>query len=189
MTDRTVRNTGYTRWDESVFQKAHEIPRGHVSTYGDIALALDAKGYARQVGRSLSMLTPERAAYPKGVPWWRVVNGSGSISFRPKDVQVKGGRKKTSSAKDEGKTKNSTQANLKTEGTKSDCIKEGDKEDAKTKTTDAVSDGPSSHQKAKGWDTSDECASVQQSLLLDEGVYFTKGGKIKNFDELRWKFL
>ena len=50
------------------------VPRGAVTTYGDVAQALGLRSLARQIGWAL-------AALPDGspVPWWRVVNGKGVI--------------------------------------------------------------------------------------------------------------
>ena len=50
------------------------VPRGAVTTYGDLATALGSRGVARQVGWAL-------AALPAGtkVPWWRVVAAGGRL--------------------------------------------------------------------------------------------------------------
>lgn len=50
------------------------IPRGRVSTYGQIADVAGAPGRARLVGTVLRTTTAR-------VPWQRVVNASGRISF------------------------------------------------------------------------------------------------------------
>ncbi len=47
------------------------IPRGKVMTYGDIAEYLEDGG-PRQVGAVMSR-------HGAGVPWWRVVNASGTL--------------------------------------------------------------------------------------------------------------
>jgi methylated-DNA-protein-cysteine methyltransferase-like protein len=54
------------------------VPRGFVTTYGDVARALGRAGVARQVGFAL-------AALPDGsdVPWWRVVAAGGRLSTAP----------------------------------------------------------------------------------------------------------
>jgi methylated-DNA-protein-cysteine methyltransferase-like protein len=51
------------------------VPKGSVTTYGDVADALGLRSVARQVGWAL-------AALPDGssVPWWRVVGAGGQIS-------------------------------------------------------------------------------------------------------------
>ena len=54
------------------------VPRGAVTTYGDVAAALGLRSLARQVGWALAALPPDaEAAEP--VPWWRVVDGQGVI--------------------------------------------------------------------------------------------------------------
>ena len=54
------------------------IPRGRVATYGQIADLIGAWGCARQVGWAL-----RRLPLPSEVPWQRVVNAKGRISFSP----------------------------------------------------------------------------------------------------------
>ena len=53
-----------------------QIPKGHVVTYGQLADMAGARGYARVVGNILKQL-------PAGsdLPWHRVINGKGEISF------------------------------------------------------------------------------------------------------------
>ena len=53
-----------------------QIPLGQVATYGQIAALLGAAGRARQVGWAL-----RRLPLPSAVPWQRVVNARGCISF------------------------------------------------------------------------------------------------------------
>lgn len=66
----------------SFFEQVHEvvrrIPPGKVATYGQIARMLSQPRAARTVGWALR-------ATPEGddVPWQRVVNSKGTISFRP----------------------------------------------------------------------------------------------------------
>ena len=70
-----VVTTGFHR---RVYQVVRQIPEGRVSTYGDIAEALGARQVARHVGWAL-------AALPEGesdVPWHRVINRKGEISYR-----------------------------------------------------------------------------------------------------------
>jgi methylated-DNA-protein-cysteine methyltransferase related protein len=52
------------------------IPRGKVSTYGDIAEVAGLPGRARLVGTTLKQ-TPAGAH----LPWYRVINAGGKISF------------------------------------------------------------------------------------------------------------
>jgi len=62
-----------------VWQCVCKIPRGKVATYGQIARICGMDGHARLVGYALHGL-------PHGldVPWHRVVNAKGKISFPPK---------------------------------------------------------------------------------------------------------
>lgn len=48
------------------------IPKGHVTSYGEVAKRAGLPGYARLVCRVLREL-PDRAA----TPWWRVVRADG----------------------------------------------------------------------------------------------------------------
>src|SRR5207245_538210 len=60
-----------------IYAAVRKIPRGRVSTYGDIAELAGLGGHARQVGYALHDLPPD-----SGVPWHRVVNARGEISPR-----------------------------------------------------------------------------------------------------------
>ncbi len=53
------------------------VPRGRVSTYGEVARRAGLEGRARQVGYALHALDEGR-----DVPWQRIVNASGRISVR-----------------------------------------------------------------------------------------------------------
>jgi methylated-DNA-protein-cysteine methyltransferase-like protein len=59
----------------AVWDLVRAVPRGAVTTYGDLAAALGSRRVARQVGWAL-------AALPDGsdVPWWRVVGGQGTVA-------------------------------------------------------------------------------------------------------------
>jgi methylated-DNA-protein-cysteine methyltransferase related protein len=59
-----------------VYALARRVPRGRVTTYGSIARALGVPRGARLVGWALR-------ACPDDVPWHRVVNAQGKISWRP----------------------------------------------------------------------------------------------------------
>jgi len=59
-----------------VYELVRQIPRGRVTSYGAIARALGVPRGARTVGWALS-------ACPGDVPWHRVVNAQGRISWRP----------------------------------------------------------------------------------------------------------
>lgn len=62
---------------QSIYRIARLIPSGRVATYGQIA-AFEGTCTARMVGYAM-------ASVPSGsdVPWHRVINGRGSISFSP----------------------------------------------------------------------------------------------------------
>ena len=55
-----------------------QIPRGELATYGQIAELIGVWGAARQVGWAL-----RRLPLPSPIPWHRVVNARGQISFTP----------------------------------------------------------------------------------------------------------
>ncbi len=63
-------------WMKNVWQVVAGIPRGHVLTYGDVARLAGRKGWARRVGRAL-----HRAPQRMKLPWHRVINAQGKISF------------------------------------------------------------------------------------------------------------
>jgi methylated-DNA-protein-cysteine methyltransferase-like protein len=59
-----------------VYALVRRIPPGRVTTYGAIARALGEPRGARTVGWALR-------ACPDDVPWHRVVNAQGKVSWRP----------------------------------------------------------------------------------------------------------
>ncbi|CAM2067381.1 Methylated-DNA--[protein]-cysteine S-methyltransferase [Sulfidibacter corallicola] len=63
-------------WNQRVWRLVNRIPEGRVASYGQIARLLGEPRKARHVGYAL-------AATPPGliIPWQRVVNGQGRISF------------------------------------------------------------------------------------------------------------
>ena len=61
-----------------VYRVVRRIPPGKVATYGQVARLLGMPRGARTVGWALRAL-PEGS----GVPWQRVVNAKGTISFTP----------------------------------------------------------------------------------------------------------
>ena len=63
-----------------VWERVREVPPGTVTTYGDVASSLGSPRVARQVGWALAALLQS----PDGddVPWHRVINAKGTISFR-----------------------------------------------------------------------------------------------------------
>ena len=65
-------------FDQRVYALVCRIPPGRLATYGQIAELLGCWGCARQVGWAL-----RRLSLPSEVPWQRVVNAAGRISFSP----------------------------------------------------------------------------------------------------------
>ena len=61
-----------------IWQTICAIPPGRIATYGQVAELAGLKGMARYVGYALSCLPPGST-----VPWHRVVNAQGRISFAP----------------------------------------------------------------------------------------------------------
>ena len=66
-----------SRTYDRIYQAVRRIPRGRVSTYGDVAERAGLEGRARQVGYALHALPSGT-----GIPWHRVVNAKGEISLR-----------------------------------------------------------------------------------------------------------
>jgi methylated-DNA-protein-cysteine methyltransferase related protein len=62
---------------EVVYQLVKKIPRGRVTTYGELARRLRFRGGARAVGYAM-------AACPngRGIPWHRVVGAGGRLIIR-----------------------------------------------------------------------------------------------------------
>ena len=65
-------------FDQRVAEVVALIPPGRLATYGQIAELIGAYGCARQVGWAL-----RRLPLPSPLPWHRVVNARGCISFSP----------------------------------------------------------------------------------------------------------
>jgi methylated-DNA-protein-cysteine methyltransferase-like protein len=61
---------------EVIWNVVSQIPRGQVSTYGDVARAAGLPGRARQTGYALRM-----ADESMNLPWHRVVGAGGRIVF------------------------------------------------------------------------------------------------------------
>jgi methylated-DNA-protein-cysteine methyltransferase-like protein len=66
---------------EKVYAVVRRVPKGAVTTYGDVGGALGSPNVARQVGYALAALPHNR----HDVPWHRVINARGRISFRGDD--------------------------------------------------------------------------------------------------------
>ncbi len=67
----------------SLYQRFYEvvrrIPPGRVATYGQVARLAGYPGYARQVGYALFRLQGHKT----DIPWHRVINAQGRISYSP----------------------------------------------------------------------------------------------------------
>ena len=61
---------------EEIWQIVAAIPEGHVATYGQIARLAGYPSHARYVGSTLKHLPADTR-----LPWHRVVNGKGQLSF------------------------------------------------------------------------------------------------------------
>lgn len=74
--DRKTGKTDDGNWYKYVWKVVSEIPPGHVLTYGEVARLAGMPRMARRVSQAL-----RRA--PRGVrlPWHRVINAQGKISF------------------------------------------------------------------------------------------------------------
>jgi methylated-DNA-protein-cysteine methyltransferase-like protein len=65
-----------------IWQTVLLIPYGKVASYGQIADLAGLPGRARLVGKALGKASDELA-----LPWHRVINGQGKISFAPASAQ------------------------------------------------------------------------------------------------------
>ena len=92
--DKQAGKTVATNWYQSVWKVVSEIPSGHVLTYGEVARLAGMPRAARRVSQAL-----RRA--PRGIrlPWHRVINSQGKISF-PEDSS--GWQKQKDMLEDEG---------------------------------------------------------------------------------------
>lgn len=61
-----------------IYDVVKQIPAGRVATYGQVALWAGLAGQARLAGYALYNLPPELAG---SVPWQRVINAQGRISY------------------------------------------------------------------------------------------------------------
>lgn len=68
---------GEQSFPQRVYSVVRTVPEGAVTTYGDVATVLGNPRMARQVGWALSSLSDD-----SDVPWQRVINAQGAISFR-----------------------------------------------------------------------------------------------------------
>ncbi len=63
-----------------IWQTIQLIPQGKVACYGQIADLAGLPGRARLVGKALGKV-PKEGWKGKRVPWYRVINSQGKISF------------------------------------------------------------------------------------------------------------
>lgn len=63
-------------FEDIVYLHIQQIPYGHTMSYGHIARLAGYPNHARQVGRTLKHLPKDTQ-----LPWHRVVNSQGKISF------------------------------------------------------------------------------------------------------------
>jgi len=61
-----------------IYAIVRRVPRGRVTTYGDVARLAGLRNGARTVGWALASLPHIDAA-----PWWRVIRRDGTIAPRP----------------------------------------------------------------------------------------------------------
>jgi len=71
-------NPNYQR----IWQTVQAIPYGQVACYGQIADLAGLPGKARLVGKALGKV-PDNGWKGARVPWYRVINSQGKISFPP----------------------------------------------------------------------------------------------------------
>lgn len=81
-------------WYQNVWKVVSEIPSGHVLTYGEVARLSGMPRQARRVSQAL-----RRAPRVMNLPWHRVINAQGKISF-PEDSS--GWQKQKDKLVDEG---------------------------------------------------------------------------------------
>ena len=72
-------SSDFNTWVKTVWQVVQGIPRGHVLTYGEVARLAGMSRAARRVSQAM-----RRAPRGMTLPWHRVVNVQGKISF-PED--------------------------------------------------------------------------------------------------------
>ena len=75
-----VTNIQSSAQHQKIWQTVQAIPFGKVACYGQIADLAGLPGRARMVGRALGYV-PENGYQGQPVPWYRVINSQGKISF------------------------------------------------------------------------------------------------------------
>jgi methylated-DNA-protein-cysteine methyltransferase-like protein len=71
-----AKSSDFDNWVKAVWQVVAGIPRGHVLTYGEVARLAGMSRAARRVSMAL-----RRAPRGMKLPWHRVINAQGKISF------------------------------------------------------------------------------------------------------------
>src|SRR3990172_2914211 len=74
-----VKSRGFPSTFELIWEIVLSIPKGKVASYGEVAAQAGLQRQARLVGYALHALRPS-----SGVPWHRVINARGKISFPPR---------------------------------------------------------------------------------------------------------
>jgi len=74
--DSFVKSSDFNDWVKAVWQVVEGIPRGHVLTYGEVARLAGMSRAARRVSQAM-----RRAPRGMRLPWHRVINSQGRISF------------------------------------------------------------------------------------------------------------
>lgn len=69
-----------------IWQTVQAIPQGKVACYGQVADLAGLPGRARMVGKALGKV-PDDGWRNADVPWYRVINSQGKISFVPGSEQ------------------------------------------------------------------------------------------------------
>ncbi len=70
----------YNANHQKIWQTVQAIPFGKIASYGQVADLAGLPGRARMVGKALANV-PENGWRGERVPWFRVVNSQGKISF------------------------------------------------------------------------------------------------------------
>jgi methylated-DNA-protein-cysteine methyltransferase-like protein len=92
--EKKIEKTTDVDWYRNVWKVVSEIPSGHVLTYGEVARLAGLPRAARRVSQAL-----RRAPRDMELPWHRVINSQGKISF-PEDSS--GWKRQKDKLEDEG---------------------------------------------------------------------------------------
>lgn len=90
--------------NEVIWNVVSLIPHGHVATYGQVASLSGYSGYSRHVGSVLKQLPDDSR-----LPWHRVINAQGKISFPESSLSYERQRKRL---EDEGVIFNGSKISL-----------------------------------------------------------------------------